>query len=200
MPRTSTSPKRKRGQDLPDAMLAKAAEVFARKGYEGASLQDLADAIGMQKGSLYHWIETKEDLLVAVIERAHEATAVGNVRWGDVEDPIEALRAFVAGHARVAIEQQVATTVYLQDFESLSPARRREVLEARDAYEAKLRGLLERAQAAGRLREGVDVRISAFAILGMVNWLTIWYRPEGELAPDEIVRQFAAMAVAGVVA
>jgi len=199
MPSTSSSPRRKRGEDLPDAMLASAAEVFARKGYEGASLQDLADAIGMQKGSLYHWIETKEDLLVAVIERAHEATSATNVRWQAAEDPIEALRDFVAGHARVAIEHQVATTVYLQDFESLSPARRRAVVAARDAYETKLRGLLERAQDAGRLREGVDVRVSTFAILGMVNWLTIWYRPDGDIPADEIVRQFAAMAVAGVI-
>src|SRR5262245_58472791 len=109
MPRTSSNSRRKRGEDLPDAMLASAAEVFARKGYEGASLQDLADAIGMQKGSLYHWIETKEDLLVAVIARAHKATEDSNVRWNAVEDPIEALRVFVADHAQVAIDQHLAT-------------------------------------------------------------------------------------------
>ncbi len=181
-------------------MLARAAEVFARKGYDGASLQDLADAIGMQKGSLYHWIETKEDLLVAVIEGAHEATLASNVRWREVDDPLDALHVFVTDHARVAIEHRLATTVYLQDFESISTARRRPVLAARDAYEAELRELLERALAAGRLRAGADVRLSAFAILGMINWLTLWYRPDGDLDPDDIVRQFAAMAVAGVVA
>ncbi|HWK29579.1 MAG TPA: TetR/AcrR family transcriptional regulator [Solirubrobacter sp.] len=200
MPRTSSPNRRRRGEGLPDEMLQRAAEVFARKGYDGASLQDLAEAIGMQKGSLYHWIETKEDLLVAVIERAHEATLASNVRWRDVEDPVEALHVFVADHARVAIEHQLATRVYLQDFESISAARRRDVLRSRDSYEAELRGLLERGQATGRLRDGVDVRLSAFAILGMVNWLAIWYRADGDLRPDDIVRELAAMAVAGVVA
>jgi hypothetical protein len=74
------------------------------------------------------------------------------------------------------------------------------VLDARDAYEAGLRGIIEAAQAAGQLRADVDPRLSAFAILGMVNWLCVWYRPDGELRPDDIAGQFAAMAVAGVTA
>lgn len=180
-------------------MLDRAAALFASKGYAGSSLQELADALGMQKGSLYHWIGSKEDLLAAIIEEAHDTTIQRNVRWRDEPDPLEALRLFVTDHVGVAMDHVLFTTVYLQEFSSLSPPRRRQILAARDDYEKGLREILERARDEGQTRSGLDPRLAAMTIFGMVNWISVWYRPDGSIKPAVIARQFAEMAVSGVV-
>lgn len=179
-------------------MLDLAAAHFAANGYAATSTQDLADALGIKKGSLYYWISTKEDFLAAIIEEAHGAYLRDNVRWKDERDPLAALRAFAEDHVRVAVANLPYVTVYLLYFFALSPRRQRPIVASRDAYDTSLRAIIERARDAGATRPDVDPRLSALAIFGMLNWLIVWYRPGGRFGVDEIAGQLATQAVASV--
>ncbi|HWK29585.1 MAG TPA: TetR/AcrR family transcriptional regulator [Solirubrobacter sp.] len=182
-------------------MLKAAADIFRRKGYDATSLQDIADAVGIQKGSLYHYIDTKEDLLFAIIKDTHDRTLKGNSRWRTIEgDALARLRVFIEDHARVSMKHGRSTSIYFRDARALSRARRDEIMTARDEYESALRSLIEQAQAEGTVNPKLNPRLATFAIFGMINWLYQWYRPSGALSPDTIARSLADQALASLTA
>jgi AcrR family transcriptional regulator len=189
-----------RRKDRFEQMVSVAAEVFQQKGYDGASLQDIADAVGILKGSFYHYIDTKEDLLFQVISKAHEGTASGNNAWHEVEDePLVAIRAWVEGHIRSSLDHLVYAAVYFREVDALAPERRAEINKARNAYERQLRTLVERALEGGELREGINPKLATVALFGMMNWVYYWYRPRGALSAEEIITGLADQAVASLI-
>ena len=179
-------------------MINAAAEVFSRKSYNGTSLQDIADAVGMQKGSLYHYIQTKDDLLFEIINSSHESVLERNVRWREIEDPLEAIRVFAEDHLRVGLDNLIFTRVYMQDFRSLSGERRKDILAKRNSYQKDLVDLIRTGVETGRMRQDLDPEIGAMAVFGMLNWLSTWYRPNGPFDPEQVVDQIAAATVAAV--
>lgn len=188
-----------RRADRREQMVDAAARIFQAKGYDATSLQDIADAIGIQKGSLYHYIETKEDLLYAVIEEAHNGTERGNTRWRSlVDDPLAAIRAFIEDHTRASIDHLVYAAVYFRDSEALDERRRSEILAARDRYQGELRQLVASAAKAGKLRKGIDPSFATLVLFGMMNWIYYWYRPQGPMSPDDIVRSLGDYAIASL--
>lgn len=185
--------------DRYEMLIDTAAEIFRRKGYDATSLQEIADEVGLLKGSLYHYIDTKEDLLFAIIQRNHELITNGNQAWREVtDDPIRAIRTFVEGHMRQSLRNQTYSAVYFRDFRALSPERAEAIIASRDAYEAQFRSLIQAAIDAGLLRPGVTPAFAARAIFGMVNWLYYWYRPDGPLPEDEVITQLADYAIASL--
>lgn len=189
------------GNDRRRQVLKAAADIFRRKGYDATSLQDIADAVGIQKGSLYHYIDTKEDLLFAIVKDTHDRTLKGNSRWRTLDgDALARLRVFVEDHARVSMRFGRATSIYFRDARSLSRARRDEIMAARDEYENDLRSLIVQAQREGTVNAELDPRLATFAVFGMINWLYQWYRPSGELSQDTIARALADQALASLTA
>jgi AcrR family transcriptional regulator len=189
------------GSDRQRQVLKAAADIFRRKGYDATSLQDIADAVGIQKGSLYHYIDTKEDLLFAIIKDTHDRTLKGNSRWRTLDgDAAAKLRLFIEDHARVSMRYGRATSIYFRDARALSRARREEIMAARDEYEGALRSLIEQAQADGFVNAKLDPRLATFAVFGMINWLYQWYRPSGPLSPETIARSLADQALASLTA
>jgi AcrR family transcriptional regulator len=173
-----------------------AARLFYEKGYARTSLQDLANAVGLQKGSLYHYIDSKEDLLFGVTEYAH-AFFLSLVEGIDQEEltPLARLERTLRRHAEFAAEHFHVTAAFYNDRASLSLERQQRVVETRDAYEAKLRQLVRDGQAAGQIAEDLNPRMAVFGVLGMVNWINQWYRPDGPLSAGEIADVFATMCV-----
>src|SRR3954454_17402777 len=146
-----------------DEILEAAARVFHEKGYESTSIQDIADAVGILKGSLYYYIDSKEDLLYEILEGIH-AEALESVRKAPAEGaPLQRIRAFVAAHIRHNAENLVKMALFFQDFRSLGEERRRSIVAERDAYEQFLRDLIRDGQAAGQICPEVDVKRESIA-------------------------------------
>jgi TetR/AcrR family transcriptional regulator, cholesterol catabolism regulator len=192
---TASRPPRRRQQEILEA----AALVFREKGYESTSIQDIADAVGILKGSLYYYIRSKEDLLYEIIKTIHE-DALRNVARIDEEegDALQKIRAFVTAHMTFMTENLVKMGVFFHDFRSLSPERREEIIAARDIYDRQLRELIKQGKEEGVVREDVDPKLASLAAMGAMNWLYQWYRPGGRQSVKQIAGGFADLIVAGL--
>ena len=188
---------RRRHREILDA----AAAIFHDQGYEGTSIQDVADAVGILKGSLYYYIDSKEDLLFGVIEDVHREGLTLLEQWRASEgDALSKLRGFITGHVLQNIANRVKVRVFFQDFRSLSDARRKIIVEERDRYDQYLRELIRQGQKDGTIAADVDPTLTAFGILGMMNWTYQWYHPEGPSSPQDVAQQFADLVLGGLVA
>jgi AcrR family transcriptional regulator len=176
-----------------------AAQVFEVRGYEAASIQDIADSLGILKGSVYYYIDTKQELLYAVIREMHESAAANVARFAELsDDPVTLIRLFVESQFLHLTANLVAVTVFFQDFGSLDEDGRAEIVASRDNYDRFLTNLISVGQAEGSICRHIDPKIATFAILGMMNWSYQWYRVGGSLDPAEVGRQFADFALAGL--
>lgn len=187
--------------DRYEMLISAAAEIFRSYGYDATSLQQIADKVGILKGSLYHYIDTKEDLLFAIIKRNHDHITQGNSEWRSIEDdPLAAIRSFIEGHMREAMWNPTFSEVFVRDFRALSPERAKEIRETQDAYDAEFRGLVAAAVQRGQLREGVEPAFASRAVFGMTNWISYWYHPGGSLTVDEVVSKLSDYAMASLMA
>jgi AcrR family transcriptional regulator len=188
-------PPRRRQQEVLDA----AARVFHEKGYESTSIQDIADCVGILKGSLYYYIRSKEDLLFEILQSVHEE-ALRNIERVEQHhgDPLETIRAYVTAHMTFNVENLTRMGVFFHDFRSLSEERRATIVAARDLYDQKLRALIREGQEQGLVCPDVDPKVTAIAIMGQVNWVYQWYRPGGERSIEELAQAFADFVVAGI--
>lgn len=180
-------------------MVAVAARLFSERGYHGTSMQHLAEALGLQRGSLYAHIGSKEELLFDVVnegadrfiergERALTMNALATVR----------LRRLLIGHIETAIEHLDAATVFLNEWRYLSPDLKELVQAKRDHYETIVRTIIADGITAGDFRTDANVRFAARLVLSAGNWTYAWYRPGGELGPTEIGERFAELIIRGL--
>jgi AcrR family transcriptional regulator len=178
-----------------------ATQVFYEKGYDAASLQDIADRLGMLKGSLYYYIQSKEDLLFDVISAVHkEGLAVVRACADTAGDPLQRLRAVIVGHVEHTCANLVQTAVFLHELSALPPERRVEVLGNEHAYQGVFRDLIELAQKDGLARADLDPRLAALSVLGSTNWVYRWFRPGGDFSAEQIAEELAEMAIRGIAA
>ncbi|WP_280424719.1 TetR/AcrR family transcriptional regulator [Nocardia carnea] len=187
---------RRRTAELVDA----AGRVFYRKGYGDSAVQDVADEVGLLKGSVYHYIKTKEDLLFAVVEQAHTASmdAIERLRQLDV-DPATELAAFVESHLRMLEREHVKFRVYLHDFRSLTPEHRKTVGAKRAEYSQYVEELVKRGQEEGVFTSEVGAHYLTLGILGMVNWTYEWWRDDADNpGRDDLVAAFVDMTLRSV--
>jgi AcrR family transcriptional regulator len=179
-------------------ILDAATRVFQERGYDAATIQMIADEVGILKGSLYYYIDTKEDLLYKIVEEVHRGlfeTMQEATREGD---PLARIEAFIEGHVRFIADNLPAIWVFLHDFRALDEERREEIVAARDTYDTRLRDLLAEGQAAGVIRQDLDLDLTVLAMFGMINWMYEWYRPGGRKTSDEIGRAFASLLFDGI--
>ncbi len=197
-PRATRAASRKPGDERWKELLEVSARLFAEQGYAATSLQNIAEAVGMLKGSLYYYINSKDDLLFQVIK---SVLAPGIARFralsGDGGDAVERLQRALEGHVLYLIENSTATAVYLHEYERLSEQHRAELAD--QDYVALVRDLVRIGQDQGGFRRDLDPTIAAMSLLGSVNWTYRWYRP-GTRAPAEIARQLAQISVRGLAA
>jgi AcrR family transcriptional regulator len=186
---------RKREREIIDA----AAEIFHRKGYADTSVQDVADAVGILKGSLYYYIKSKEDLLFRVLEEVHE-DAHGIIEEVAAMDapPLERLAAYFRAHVEYNTRNLTKVAVTYHDFGLLSGERRETIVNERHVYERFVVGLIKEAQDAGDVRPEVDARLAAYSALGMANWVYTWYKPSGKTSPEELAELISEMIVGGL--
>ncbi|MCU1504752.1 MAG: Transcriptional regulator, TetR family [Ilumatobacteraceae bacterium] len=184
-----------------DDIVRAAAETFYRKGYDATTTQDIADTVGMLKGSLYYYITAKEDLLYEIIDEVHVRLASNlDVVAAMAGDPLTRIWALVHHNVIGNAENLINSAVFFRDFGALTGRRRKHIIALRDKGDTMLRELIQEAQAAGAARPGVDAKLTGTAINTMCNALYHWYRPEGALAPEAVAQSFADLAVASICA
>lgn len=196
------SPKPRRATSRRRAEVLEAAtRVFHEKGYEASSIQDVADALGLLKGSLYYYIDSKEDLLFAIIDEVHRSTLEQLDRWLEVEgDELTRLRAFLHAQILIYCRDVAKVGVFLHDFRSLSDEHQQRILAERDRLDRALRDLIRAGQREGLIAAEVDPKLAAMAIFGMTNWLSTWWQPTGPSTPEQVAEQFTDIAIAGLAA
>jgi AcrR family transcriptional regulator len=184
-----------RGRELLD----RAAQLFYQRGFDATTMQDIADAMGVLKGSLYHYIDNKEDILLAIIEQTHGRALEVVERCRRSEgDALDRLRELVLGVLEVNEADHIKVAVFVHEFRALDGERRTRVVSARTLIERYLLDLLEEGQNAGLVRGDLDIRLAAMGILGMLNWTYEWYRPGGALTAGEIADAFTRLAIGGL--
>ena len=175
-------------------VVATAAKLFAERGYDGTSMSELTAATGLAAGGLYHYIEGKDDLLIAICDellepllaQAREIVATALPPVSQLRDLVEAWVAHVVAHRHHML-------VFTQERQAIERQPRwRHVRAQRKAFEKILDELLARGEADGSMTFA-DRRLSLLALLGMVNYTPQWVRPNGRLSPAEIAAGYCAI-------
>lgn len=181
-----------------DQLLEAASRLFKEKGYHSTSMQDLADALGVQKGSLYYYIDSKEELLRRLLERATTflGTQIDEIYAADLS-PVDKLQRALENHAETMMGNLNLVAVYLYEYRSLPPQRLEEAMAVRQHYECVLMQIVEDGIASGDFRP-VNVKMTVFGLLGMINWTHQWFSPEGELSAQEIASLLVDLALHGI--
>jgi AcrR family transcriptional regulator len=178
-------------------ILRSAVAAFRRRGFYGASMGEIARALGMQKGNLYYYFESKEAILFfchdysldILLERLKE---VERAQAG----PEARLRQLIVAFIHMVLDDLHGTALTL-DLQALSKPHFRKVVAKRDRFDRGLRAVIEDGIASGAFRKG-DAKLYTFAILGAANWITRWYDPAGGAGSQEIADTFADFLVAGL--
>jgi TetR/AcrR family transcriptional regulator, cholesterol catabolism regulator len=173
-----------------------AARLFAQKGYHGTSVGDLADALGLQKGSLYTHIDSKAELLWEV---AREGSAAFHAALDAVPDDgpvLERIRAALRAHLRVVAEQLDIATVFVREWRYLEGDRREQFVAERRRYEERVRALFREGREVGELRTDLDDGTAALLALSAANWAYTWLRPGADT--DELADRFTAQLLDGM--
>lgn len=179
-------------------LLATATRLFRTRGFHATSMQDLGQALAMNRGSLYHYFAAKDDLLWTILTRAFDVleARVVPILEGD-DPPIDRVRGAIHEHLRVAADHADALSLIQIELRSLPAERRSEMIARRDAYESLWRQAITDGIADGSLR-AFDVRLAGIGILSACNWFTQWYRPEGGLTVDEVAERFSDLFLTGL--
>ena len=177
-------------------LLRQAARLFAEKGYHGTSTGDLAQAMGVQKGSLYAHIESKADLLWEV---ASEGAAAFHAALDTVPDdapPLEKIRLALRGHLRVVAEQLDVATVFIREWRYLEGERREAFIGERRRYEERFRALFREGRDLGALRTDLDESTTTLLALSAANWAYTWLRSGTDT--DSLADDFLAVLLDGI--
>ncbi len=184
-----------RFEDIVDA----AARLFSDQGYAATSIQDIADSVGMLKGSLYHYIHTKEDLLEAVIQEAHHQTASLGVEALAMDgNALTKLTYVVEQHLTGATGNLAKVRVFYQEAKFLPPERLATILASRDTYEHSLRQIITDGQAQGTIAAHLDPTLTAISILAILNSVQQWFRPDGPRSLPEVTESFTDLILRSV--
>ncbi len=173
-----------------------AARLFAERGYHGTSIGDLAEAMGVQKGSLYSHIASKEDLLYEAMREG--ADAFHGVLDGLPERlPVtERIRLALRGHLHVVAEQLDVATVFMREWRYLEGERHDEIVAERRRYEERVRALFREGREGGEFRTDLDDATAALLVLSAANWAYTWLQPGRDT--DELADRFHAVLLDGM--
>ena len=177
-------------------VMAAAVDVFWRKGYAAASVQDVAEGVGVLKGSLYYYISSKEDLLFGIVVDVHDESR--RILDDAVEldaRPLERLRTYMERHVEWYLDNVEKVTVYFRDRRYLTGERLQLVTERRGDYDRVVRQLIRSAQEAGEVDSGIDVNYASLFLLAAVNHVPEWYERDAGDSPSHIARAYADLAV-----
>jgi len=173
-----------------------AARLFAERGFHGTSMDALAQALGVQKGSLYSLIGSKQELLFETMREGAQAFHDALDEVPEDGPAIERVRLALRGRLRVVSRQLDVATVFTREWRYLEDAFREQILEERRRYEERWRALFREGVESGGLRTDLDLGAATLLVLSAANWAYTWLTPERDT--DELADRFLAIVADGV--
>ncbi|MFF0490393.1 TetR/AcrR family transcriptional regulator [Nocardia sp. NPDC004068] len=188
----TTTPERRRGR--PPAATAEqtrwritrvAVDLFATKGFHGTGVAEIGDRADVQRGALYYHIGSKEELLFQILRGYTEVmlAEASEIEASDA-DPIAKLRKLIHSHVRLIIEHRQEVAIQLRDVSALTGERADDLQDLRDRVQERWQRVIDAGHGEGLLRTADHVVTNS--VLGMLNSVTLWYRPGGGRTPEEI--------------
>jgi len=189
---------RRRDAEVLDA----AADIFYERGYATATVQDVADSLGMLKGSLYYYIDSKEDLLYRLLVEIHDGVdeVLVGVEAAEGLSAIEQLELYVKRTVEYNAHNLKKISVYYHDIDQLTGPRRKEILARRRTHEDHVTKLIIQAQADGDAVADLDAKLLSNCVFATVIWMYRWYRPGRGTSAEELAEacsQFARYGLRG---
>jgi TetR/AcrR family transcriptional regulator, cholesterol catabolism regulator len=181
------------------AILDAAAEIFAARGFHGASTQDIADVLGIKQASLYYYFPSKEVALEEVCLRGaegHLETAISIAAAPDTAR--DKIRRLIAAHLAPLIDRRPYVRTFLNERQYLPTESRRRIGRLSRAYERLIEDVLKSGVRSGEFRHDLDCRLAALGLLGLINAVAAWYGKEPKAALDRIVSEYARLYLGGI--
>jgi AcrR family transcriptional regulator len=181
-------------------ILHAAAKVFRQRGFHAARMQDVADELGMQKGSLYHYISTKEDLLKGLVEGALQRMIAEVRSILETGHPVrQKLALAIEAHLRLNLEDSdIWGIIQREDLDLLNRNSPTDIKVLVKEYESMWDGLVKLGAEAGEFDPDLDPRVIVQAMLGMCTGFLKWFRPDGRLPLQEVARVFSEITLRGI--
>lgn len=182
-------------------ILRAAARLFQQQGYDATSMNDVAAALKLSKGGLYHHFQSKDEILYHIMSHAMDITEERVINFvRRIEGAEERLRTLIRLHIEVVLSaEDREITVMLHENHPLPPALRRKINGRKKDYVHFVENLVADVQRQCNSSSQVTPRAAAFALVGMINWIYQWYKPEGSLTGDALVRQYTDIFFRGAV-
>jgi TetR/AcrR family transcriptional regulator, cholesterol catabolism regulator len=176
----------------------KAAEIFHEQGFDATSMSTIASAVDLTKAGLYYYIESKEDLLFAIMNYAMERLETTVIEPSRATaDSQQRLESIITSHGRLLTEGNKAITILTDEIEGLKPKHRKQILDRKRVYFDFVRGTLDSLKAEGKLRP-VNTTVATFSLFGTLLWLPRWFRPDGRLTKEQVIAEIATIAAGGL--
>ena len=182
-------------------ILRTAARLFQQQGYDATSMNDVAAALKLSKGGLYHHFQSKDEILFHIMSHAMEITEERVIKVARrIEDPEERLRTLIRLHMDTVLsEDDREITVMLHENHPLPPSLRRKINGRKKDYVHFVENLIAEVQRKRGSGATVTPRAAAFALAGMINWIYQWYKPGGALTAEALTRQYTEIFFRGAV-
>jgi AcrR family transcriptional regulator len=179
-------------------ILEAAAQVFRQKGFHGASMNDIAEAVSLQKASLYHHVSSKQEILFELLDRAvqlllERISPIANQNLSADKK----LRLMIYAYLQILVENIDLATVLLFEHRSLDRKQHARHIPNRDKFEMLWKDVLAEGGRA-KLFRCTDPGLTSRALLGQLNWTITWYRPDGSLTIEEIADQYSDLLLNGL--
>jgi len=182
-----------------ERLLSVATRLFARHGFESTSVQDIVDAAGVTKGAMYHYYDSKDDLLYEVYHRllSMQTAHLDEIAAGP-GTPEERLRAAAGDVVKTSLENLDDLIVFFRSLHMLPDDKQAQVRAERRRYQDKFRALVDEGVAAGTYRSDISSDVVVHYFLSVVNQLGSWYKPDGTLAPAQVGDLFTELFIGGL--
>ena len=180
-------------------VIRSAAELFKEKGYAAASMRDLAQKLGIEAASLYSHIKSKEEILRTL---CFDMAAEFRASLDDVErrdaTASERLRLGIIGHIQVMAKDLTASAVFMNEHRHLSQPYLRDFLLLRINYINRFKAMIEEGIRQGEFKSTIDTKLAVMTLFSSLNWMPMWYSPDGSIEPTDLGRQLADMLINGL--
>ena len=172
-------------------ILEAAAQVFRQKGFHGASMSDIADAVKLQKASLYHHVSSKQEILLALLDRALDMLAelIGDIAAQDIPSD-QKLRKMIRAYLTALSDNADLTAVLLFEHRSLDKKTHIRHVPQRDKFEELWRNVIEEG-VKEKIFDCKNAPMAVRALMGVMNWTLTWYHPNGDKSMEEIADDYA---------
>lgn len=200
------TPKRKKSPIVLERMNDKLAQIYdvaatliCEKGFDATSVSDIADALNLTKAGLYHYIDGKKDLLYQIMTFALETLVEEVIKPARNEpDALRRLELIVRNHALIIMRGSTPMTILMDEVGGLTEAQQAEVLQHKLDYYALVRNTLKELKDAGKLCD-LNPATAAHSLIGMIIYLSRWYRPDGKMTDEQIVKEILSIVQCGFI-